>query len=404
VRRVLERGPAAKAGKSDLDRALELDPGNPDGEGILGTYLYFADVLPGIVKLARTLIRVPGGDRERGLELLHRSAQSAGYARFDSRALIAVIGFAFDGDFAAATGHFESVLADYPGNPRLLEPVAVMGLLRPEGAELSRLEAVSNQQLDSPESWNRQLAQRLRFYLALGLCTTGSVDAGRAIFEDLRRTGPQFPDWLVPDAMLCGGEMALLCGEREPAVAIYATAAQVPEPGTAEWDLEFHRKVETRLRFLRDESAPATHAEAAAFRRLERVARDLYAGQLAAAQTALAALPEDAGPGAAYYRGECARLAGRPSDALAAYAQLTERTVAPRWRLFKNLAFAHVAEIQAAQGDARAAARTLEKFLEFDSDRDLLRHALRARRRFFERAPDRAREKPAAAPAPLTAH
>src|SRR5262245_5353916 len=34
-------GRQAKAGKEDLDRALGADPGNPDAESVLGTYLYF---------------------------------------------------------------------------------------------------------------------------------------------------------------------------------------------------------------------------------------------------------------------------------------------------------------------------------------------------------------------------
>lgn len=396
-------GRQAKAGKRDLDRALELDPGNPDAEGVLGTYLYFADVLPGIVKFARTLVRVPGGDRERGLELLRRSANSRAYGRLDSRALIAVIQFAFDGDFAAATRDFEALAAEYPENPRLLEPLAVLDVLRPGMPGAARVETVVALQRNSSESWNRQLAQRLRFYRGVALCTTGFVDAGREILDDVRRNGPRFPDWLVPDAMLCGGEVALLCGEREPAVALHATAAQSPEAGTPDWEVEFHGKVEQRLRFLRDEAAVAPAAEAAVFRRLEAVARDLYAGDVAAAQAALDAMPGDSPPGVAYYRGECARLGGRSEAALSEYARLTRVEIAPRWRLFKNLAFAHTAEIQAARGDARAAARTLEAFLEFDTDRDLLRHALRARRRFFERAADGAVKIPAVIPAPATA-
>jgi hypothetical protein len=55
-------GRSAKGGKSDLDEVLRRDPQNPDARMIMGTYLYFADLLPGVLKVASFLLRIPGGD------------------------------------------------------------------------------------------------------------------------------------------------------------------------------------------------------------------------------------------------------------------------------------------------------------------------------------------------------
>jgi hypothetical protein len=203
--------------------------------------------------------------------------------------------------------------------------------------------------------------------------------------------------------MLFTGEVALLCGDREHAVAIHAAAAQPPPAEAGDKQLEWNRKVEERLRFLRDEAQVASPEEAAVTRRIELVARDLYAGDLEAARRALAELDDGGHPGVAFYRGEHARLARHPEAALAGYAALTREAVPARWRFFKILAFARSAEIHAAAGDRRAAVRALEQLLEYDHDRDLLRHALRARHRFFEQSRDRSPDNAIQAAPPPTA-
>jgi hypothetical protein len=383
-------GRQAKAGKSDLDRVLAADPDNYDAKGVLGTYLYFADALPGIVKFARTLVRVPGGDRERGLEYLRAAANARdGYNRLDAQALVAVIAFAFDGDLDAARRDFDAMLVQFPGNPRLLEPLAVLHLVEPERSGVDRIQAAATTHAASPEAWNRQMSQRLRFYDALATMLDGDFDAAQTQLETVRRAAPRQPDWFAPDVMLCAGELALLLGERQPALALYASAAQDAGSLDDAHDAEFHRRVEERLRFLGDPEAVAPAAEADELRRLTPVAAALAAGRLDAADRALAEYPTDAGPAVEFYRGEWARLAGRFDDAASHYARITESQLPPRWRFFKIIAFARRAEALAARGDRHAAARVLEHALDFTQDRDLLRHVLRARRRWFESASNR---------------
>jgi tetratricopeptide (TPR) repeat protein len=392
-------GRQAKAGKDDLDRALGADPGNPDASSVLGTYLYFADALPGIVKIARRLVRVPGGDRERGLALLRGAAGEDGYNRLDARALLGVIAFGFDGDFDAAWRDFDAALRDCPDNPRLLEPLAVLNVLRPRRDYGARISSAAARHAESVEPWNRQLAQRLRFYDALAEMLDGGFDSARSRLEAVRRAAPARPDWFAPDVMLCAGELALLLGEREPALAVYATAAQAHGERDDAHDNEYEHLVEERMRFLKDPEAVAPEAEAVALRKLTPIAQALAAGDLDAAGHGLALLPDDLSPAAHFYRGEWARLSGRYDDAAANFARVTEAPLPARWRFFKIIAFARRAESLYERGDPRAAARVLERALEFDTDRDLMRHVLRARRRFFEAQTGRRRaEDPATLP------
>ena len=64
---------------------LQRVPDNPDALLVQGVYLYFADILPRMVKFARVFLRVPGGHRERGLEYIDAAAKRHGYTAYDAK-------------------------------------------------------------------------------------------------------------------------------------------------------------------------------------------------------------------------------------------------------------------------------------------------------------------------------
>lgn len=374
-------GRAAKNGKGALDRTLELDPGNTDAKGVLGTYLYFADVLPRVVKILRTIVRVPGGDRQLGIELLQASAEGHGYNRLDARALIGAIEFAFEGDYEVGAAAFESLLSDFPDNPRILEPIAAMNLVRPQAGTIGRVARVAALYAADPADWYRQMSQRLTFYQALSEAMEGHIDEARAHLEEVHARAPTEPSWFPGDVMLCLSEMHLLVGDQRRALELHASVERVP-------------RLEERLRFVRESDAAATPAEARTFRSAQEAARALYAGDLATARRHLEALAPVADPAVHYYKGEWARLQGDFAHAALAYRRVTEQRWPRRWRLYKVLAYSRLAEIQAAQGMPQNAASTLEDALVYDEDRDLLRHLLRARKRFFETMAENGFERP----------
>jgi tetratricopeptide (TPR) repeat protein len=363
-------GREAKHGKTDLDRALELDPNNSDAKGILGTYLYFADVLPRVVKVARTILRVPGGDRARGLRLLHDSAAGTGYNRLDARALIGAIQFAFEGDYDAGIAVFESLLRDFPDNPRMMEPIAALDLVRPRGpTDIERVAAVAQQYAGDTADWYRQLSHRLTFYQALSEIVQGDIDAARQHLDTVRLSRPTQPDWFPGDVALCLAEAHLLVGDGPAAAALARGSTS---------------KTADRLRFAAEPGEAATPDAARIFREAQQAARALYGGELDAARQALQAVANADDPGVHFYRGELARFDNDSGLASQEFRSLTDRDIPRRWRLYKVLAFSRLAELEAQGGDARRASATLARAMEFDEDRDLLRHLIRARRRYFE--------------------
>ena len=366
-------GRKAKSGKHDLDRVIELDPENPDARFVLGTYDYFADILPGLVKVAGFLVRVPAGDLERGIAGVRYAAQQDGYARLDARAILGVIYFGFEGRFDDARTSFGLVDTEYPHNARILEPLAVMDLFQPEHAwsGLARTTAGVELGVSSPEPSIRSVAERLRLYRAMTELLTGDLQAARASLESLYAHLPSQPDWLGSATRLALADVSLLLGDAERAARLHANVAS-------------EERAERRLRYVLEPDAASTPDEVARMTALRPAIQALYAHDLSAFNRAV---PEAAGeldPYLEFYRGEFEILRGTPQRALPHFERLTRAELPPRWRLFRFLAYLRTAEVHGRRSHNDLAARALEQALEFHTDPDLLRHVSKARKRFYE--------------------
>jgi tetratricopeptide (TPR) repeat protein len=366
-------GQKAKSGKRDLDRVIQLDPDNPDAHFVIGTYDYFADILPGMVKVAGFLVRVPGGDLERGIESVYYAGQQHGYSRLDARAILGVIFFGFEGRFNDARRMFDSIDAEYPHNARILEPLAVMDLFQPEHAWTGRARTTAGVEISmvSPEPGVRDVAERLRLYLAIAELLTGDLEAARASLESLYVHVPPQPDWLGSATRLALADVSLLLGDAKRAALLHA-------------DVAGDERAARRLRYVLEPDAAATPDAVARMAALQPAIAALYARDLSTFNRAVPDSGDANDPYLEFYRGEFELLRGTPQRALAHFERLTRAPLAPRWRLFRFLAFVRTAEIHGRQSQNDLAARALEQALEFHSDPDLLRHTAKARKRFYE--------------------
>ncbi|MCA9775000.1 MAG: tetratricopeptide repeat protein, partial [Myxococcales bacterium] len=68
--RFYDAGSLGERGRRRLERALELRPGYEDPKFALGSYYYFSDLVPSVLKYLRWLWFIPSGDAERGLRYL----------------------------------------------------------------------------------------------------------------------------------------------------------------------------------------------------------------------------------------------------------------------------------------------------------------------------------------------
>ena len=365
-------GRKAAAGKADLDFVLERDPGNADALLVQGVYLYFADILPGMVKFARVFLRVPGGHRERGMEYIEAATIRHGYAQLDAKALLGVVLFAFEGRIEDATRQFDKVLAEYPGNTRMMEPLSVMAMHSPQAMSeaMARTGATIQNASNSQEQTERKVAARLQLYLSLQEILAGRVESARERLDALSRNLPREPDWLEPDVMRFLVDLDRMLADDAQA---RSRVESLPD------------KSPLRHKLMRNLQGPmVSESVRSALLALQPAARALYAGRLDETEAALATLPDVEAPFIDFYRGELELLRLRPDAALPYFTGLANDKSEDCWYWFRYCARLRVAEIHGARGQREIAARTLQKAMDIHEQRDLLRHVARARKHFYE--------------------
>jgi tetratricopeptide (TPR) repeat protein len=367
-------GRRAKAGKEDLEFVLEHDPDNADALLIQGTFLYFADILPGVVKVARVIVRFPGGDRDRGLEYMQAAALRKGYSRLDAHPLLGVVFFGFEGRLEDGIAQFEQVLEDYPYNVRILEPLTVITLFFPErlGTALGRTERGVEMHAGGPEPWERKIAQRLRFYLSMQQMLAGRIESARSNLEILHLEPTLDPDWLDFEVRWTLANVALLLGDHKAAVQLVE-------------ELPAKDRGRRRLRYVLDERSAATPEEVQALLQIQQALQSLYAGNLQRAAEGLDALRDVDTPFMHFYRGELEMLRGNGEEALEHFGRANHvRTRRDRWAWFRYFALVRAAEIQGSRGEYGKAAKLLDDAIDKHLNKDLIRHVTRARQRYFE--------------------
>lgn len=129
----------AKKAKKLLEQAVAADSPPEDSDFGIGTYKYYADQLPTLLKGLRALLFIPGGDRDDGLARLERAALRSRYFALEARILLAVIySDDHEGLFDLALAHSRTAVDENPDMLAVLHGAArlEMSLTRPERARV----------------------------------------------------------------------------------------------------------------------------------------------------------------------------------------------------------------------------------------------------------------------------
>jgi len=364
-------GRKAKAGKKYLDRVLEIDPSNADARLILGAFLYFADNMPGVAKVASFLVRIPGGDLERGMQLLDSACDLWGYGHYDALSLMGVVQFGFEGNFESARGYFGRVESEFHRNVRMLEPMTIIDLFLPENLHenLPRITEAVLIHEQSPEPWVRSATARLRLYEAMTELLSGRIELAQSSLEHMLKNLPDTPDWLERSVRLDLADIYLMRGQHDKAIAVQRGSNDA--------------QIRKRLEYVLQEDSAALKAQANSVMQLQPWIRALYEGRFDEVAQGLARWGNQE-PLVQFYSGELELLRGQPGAAIDPLKAFLARDTAPRLRMFRFLARTRLAEAYDRTGQRNKAADTLDKAIDLHEDRDLIRHITKARKRWFE--------------------
>lgn len=293
-----QRREAARAAlrmREDLLRLRELDPENKDALFGLGLYDYYADVLPGAVKLLRFLARMPGGDRERGLDLIERGKQSDLH-RTEAQAQLYEIYAFYEDKPDRAREEIRDLRRRYPGSP--------LWALKLAEHERDRMGLYAESAAGARQILRAAEAGHPNYAPVVG--AMARIALGEALLLDLRlpearrallaaKDGAPDAAWIGPKARYLLGRSLELEGDREGALAHYRLAA-------AAGDRELKRRAQAALASPippREVHATALLAEARRLRETghEHEAAELYREALSAwpdcQEAALRAAEED---------------------------------------------------------------------------------------------------------------
>lgn len=272
-----QRSDAAQAAvrmREDLLAVHEADPSCVDALFGLGLYDYYADVLPKLAKVLRFLARMPGGDRQRGLQRMESAGEGSLFHDDEVQAQLYEVYAFYERDPDRALAEMRGMRRRHPGWP--LWALKLAEHLRDRMGLYAESAAVAREALEAGQKGqvNYQGAAGALARITLGeslLADLRFADARRELL--LVKDGPaEIAGALLRSRLLLGRALELE-GDREGALAHYRRAATSA-------DRDVRRQAESALRV----PIPAAEVEGLALvaqaRRLREAGRKREAAEV----------------------------------------------------------------------------------------------------------------------------
>ncbi len=381
TRDVYTSGKDAKKGKKDLERYLETHPGDPMATGMLGVFLYFADTIPSAFKLISKLLLLPTGDRQKGLQYLEVAARSPGLLQTELKFALGNVYFYFEGRYEDGLAGLQRLIESYPGYARTAIPLAVSRPFAPRfamrndqlvDAAIGNMYRAPNREVD----WNALYI--LQIFRAFG---DRYCNHSRATLSRLRgviNESPRHPDWAEASARLELGRLYASQGNRDDAVSMFEWVVGGYSP-------EYLRKEATKL--LDDIEKFSDTFDKSPQPNIDLWVSALYqaaSDSLPAFRSRFTKLSSES-IAAAFYAAECDLLSGDFEQALKGFERVISIT-APAWdHPYQMIASSRIAEIHAARGSYKTAARYEGIALGYYHNEYLVDWVLEGRKGYFER-------------------
>jgi hypothetical protein len=367
---------ASSRGKADLERYLDKYPDDADAQGALGAYLYFADAIPGFVKIVAKLFFLPGGDREKGLDMMRYAAAHEGVFSTDWRFVLAAVDLVFEGNFEKGSDEFVGLLERYPYYTRLAEPIAVVATFYPArtrefytivDAAIDRHLALSERSAD----WN--LVKRLQLIQAFTESYFGRPLEAVEQYEPLIQFPPHHPDWVLPIALLNRGYLQQKAGNTDDARNAFDAVRTNGQTVT------YRRAAEAMGESIGGPMKTIDLAD------LDFV-RLIYDGEFDDASRMLERYKETCGGDALYefYTGDLALLTGNFTSAKSAYGRALSCEARGGEQIYQMYSTVRLAELAGADGRYSEARDLLQRAQRYCHANYLLDFLIESRQRFYQ--------------------
>jgi hypothetical protein len=210
------------AARNDSEQVIKLDPQYADAKMAIGIQQFAVASLPGWVRMLVGIMGV-GGNKERGLALLHESAEHGVITSVESRTVISLF-LRHDARYPEAVKVQHGLAVQFPHD--YLYRLEEANLTKDEGNGPGAI-ALYKQVLHDAAQPEYFIDPRLQLaYFGLADTQRGQNDVEGAAESYLNAAEqPNCSDWLRKRAQLNAGEMYDLLRQRQKAVSLYQMAA-----------------------------------------------------------------------------------------------------------------------------------------------------------------------------------
>jgi tetratricopeptide (TPR) repeat protein len=213
------------AARNDSEQVIKLDAQYGDAYMAVGIQQFAVASLPGVVRMLIGIMGV-GGNRQKGLEMLHFAAAHGVVTSVESRTALSLF-LRHDGRYSEALAVQQQLAKDYPHD--YLFRLEVANLTKDEGHGLEAVAAYKSVIEDAQRPGYFTDARLQMAYFGMADTQRGyNLIKDAAANYTLAAQQPNSSDWLRKRAWLNAGEMEDVQGNRKQAIADYQ---QVLKPG-----------------------------------------------------------------------------------------------------------------------------------------------------------------------------
>ena len=357
---------AAKS-KNYSEKYVRRNPANADALNALGLYNYYSDLAPALLKVVRTILFIPGGDRKLGLAQLERAARSAPTWSPQARMELVRIYTWTEGRAEEGLKLAAELRREFPHNAELAFRLARMAT----GPVLEDPKQAAEIYSEAMKHWKPQdsaYAAAAHTQAALGLIRAKSrlwqlEEAAAIATAELERRGPR-PAWATPKLLLARAKVrALLNDPRNDSGNASRAETDLRRVLNSPTMEKWRPDARAQLRWT---AARRASGEATLFAALIPGNRLAATGRYARARDAYRKLARQY-PGANQILYRLARLSfleGRTAEARQIFGALKQRSGrdTPRWLVAGTLL--HLARIHDGAGERKQAVKLYEQVAE----------------------------------------